>query len=99
MRKIKIPRKVMILGREYKIKQGKNLAYHGQPCLGLCDNTEKVIYLEKNQDDQTKKETTIHEMAHAFMFISGIDQKLSESEAEMYAQLWTAFFHDCEKVF
>jgi Zn-dependent peptidase ImmA (M78 family) len=92
----KFPVSITILGRKYKIKQGKNLAYLGQPCLGLCDNENKIIYLEKNQSDHVKKETLIHEVAHAFMFISGIDQKLSDSECEMYAQLLTALYADVE---
>ena len=97
MKKNKIPRTVSILGRKYKIKQGRGLSYNGQPCLGLCDNTEKIIYLEKDQDDEMKKETLLHELCHSMLFITGIDQKLSESENEMYAQLFTAWFHDVEK--
>jgi hypothetical protein len=97
MKKKRFPLSITVLGRKYKIKQGANLAYHGQPCLGLCDNTARLIYLEKNQDDQTKKETLLHEAVHAMLFITGIDQKLSEGENEVYAQLITAFYHDVEK--
>lgn len=96
-REKRFPASITVLGRKYKIKQGKGLVYHGQPCLGLCDNTAMVIYIEKDQDDQTKKETLIHEAVHGFLFITGMDQKLSESENEMYAQLLTAFYHDMEK--
>jgi ssRNA-specific RNase YbeY (16S rRNA maturation enzyme) len=53
--------------------------------------------MEKDQDDKTKKETLLHEAVHAMLFITGMDQKLSESENEMHAQLWTAFYHDMEK--
>lgn len=96
--KKRFPSSVSILGRRYKIKQGKNLVFQGQPCLGLCDNLNKIIYLEKDQDEQTKKETIIHECFHALLFISGIDQKLTEAENEIYCQLATAFYHDVEKV-
>lgn len=97
MKKKRFPSSITILGRKYKIKQGVNLVYHGQPCLGLCDNNDRIIYLEKNQDDHVKKETLLHEAVHAMLFITGMDQKLSESENEMHAQLWTAFYHDMEK--
>lgn len=97
MKKKRFPSSITILGRKYKIKQGVNLVYNGQPCLGLCDNSEKVIYLERNQDEQTKKETILHEACHAMLFITGIDQKLSDGENEVYAQLITAFYHDVEK--
>lgn len=98
MKKKRFPSSISILGRKYKIKQGSNLVYMGQPCLGLCDNQNKIIYLEKDQDEQTKKETLIHECYHALLSISGIDQKLSEAENEIHCQLATAFYHDVEKV-
>jgi len=98
MKKKAFPKSIMILGRKYKIKQGKGLIYQGQPCLGLCDNTSMIIYIEKDQDDKTKKETLLHEAVHSMLFITGMDQKLSESENEMYAQLWAAFYSDMEKV-
>lgn len=94
----RFPSSVTILGRKYKIKQGKNLVYAGQPCLGLCDNLNRIIYIEKDQDDKTKRETCVHEFFHALLFISGIDQKLTEAENEIYCQLATAFYHDIEKL-
>jgi hypothetical protein len=68
-KKKRFPSSVTILGRKYKIKQGKNLLYNGQQCYGLCDNIAKTIYLEKDQDDQTKKETLCHEAAHSFFLL------------------------------
>lgn len=96
-KKKRFPTSISILGRKYKIKQGKHLVYNGQSCYGLCDNINKIIYLEKDQDDQTKKETLLHECVHGMLFITGIDQKLSEGENEVYCQLFTAFYHDMEK--
>lgn len=96
-KKMKFKTSIEILGRKFKVKQLKNLGYQGQPCLGLCDNNTKVIYLEKEQPDEHKKETMIHEAVHAMLCISGMDQKLSESENEMYAQLFTALYVDIEK--
>jgi Zn-dependent peptidase ImmA (M78 family) len=97
MKKKRFPSSITILGRKYKIRQHNNLAWQGQAVYGLCDNNTKTIYLEKNQEDPVKKETLLHEASHAFLFITGIDQKLAESENEMYAQLLTAFYHDVEK--
>lgn len=96
MKKKKFPASVTLCGRKYKIKQGKNLVYNGQPCLGLCDNQNRIIYLEADQEETSKRETLLHELAHAFMNLVGIDQKLTEAEAEIYCQVWTMFFHDVE---
>jgi hypothetical protein len=95
--KIKIPSKIKILGREFKIKKIKNISYQGTPVLGLIDYDAAIIYLEKQQTPAVMRATLIHECAHGLMIISGMDQRLSESENEMYCQLLTAFYEDVEK--
>jgi hypothetical protein len=93
-----LPSKINILGRTFKIKQGKNLSWQGQPILGLCDYTKLTIYIESNQTPQSKRQTLIHEACHGMLIISGIDQRLSDSENEIYCQLLTAFCEDMKKV-
>ena len=56
-KRIKFPTSVVILGRRVKIKQRKGLFYEGRQCLGLCDYTNKTIYLEKDQTEEEKKKT------------------------------------------
>jgi Zn-dependent peptidase ImmA (M78 family) len=96
--KKKFPTTLTIMGRKLKIKQGNNLHFHGQPVLGLCDYDKKVIYLEKDQSLESKIDTLIHEATHFLLIFAGMDQRLSESENEMYCQLVTAFFNDLKKV-
>lgn len=91
MRKIKT---ISLLGRKIKIIEGINLVYKGEPCLGLCDYDKKIIYLEKNQSKESKRDTLIHELNHYFMILCGMDQRMGESEIEMYCQLIAAFFVD-----
>lgn len=98
MKKRPFPRKIKVLGREFKIKQGKNLTYQGQAVLGLCDFNAKLIYIESTQSDESKRQTLVHECGHAFLIIAGMDQRLSESENEMYCQLLTAFCEDMKPV-
>ena len=97
MRSAKFPTKITIMGRVIKIKQYKNLAYHGEPCLGLCDYDNKIIYLEKEQSPETKRDTLVHEATHFFLELTGLSQKLTENENEIYCQLITALFHDLSK--
>jgi Zn-dependent peptidase ImmA (M78 family) len=94
----KIPNSIVILGRRLKIKEGVNLVYMGEHCLGLCDYESKTIYLEKNQSMQSKKEVLLHECAHYLLELSGISQTLSNSENEIYAQLLMAFVQDTKHV-
>lgn len=99
MKKKKFPTSITILGRKVKIKQGRGLVYMGQPCLGLCNYDEKVIYLEKEQSDEMKLDTLVHESSHFFLELTGISQKLSESENEIYCQVITALFNDLKKLY
>jgi Zn-dependent peptidase ImmA (M78 family) len=95
--KKKFPKYLNIMGRKVKIIQKQNMTYNGDPVLGLCDYDKKVIYLEKDISDQTKIETLVHEATHFFLELTGISQKISASENEMYSQLITALFVDLEK--
>lgn len=94
----RIPSSVMILGRRVKIKQGKNLVHNNRQLYGLCDYENKTIYLEKDQSEESKRDTLIHELCHFFLILLGIDQKLSEGECEIYCQSITAFFVDVKKI-
>lgn len=98
MKKRSFPRKVSVLGREFKIKQKGGLHYMGQAILGLCDYENKTIWVDLNQSPESKRQTLVHECGHAFLIIAGMDQRLSESENEMYCQLLTAFCEDMKKV-
>jgi len=98
MKKRSFPRSIMILGRKFKIVQKKNIAYHGQMILGLCDYNALTIFIESSQSDISKRQTLIHECGHAWLIITGADQRLSESENEMHCQLLTAFCEDMKKV-
>jgi Zn-dependent peptidase ImmA (M78 family) len=96
--KRKFPSSITIMGRKLKIKQGTGLVYQGQQVLGLCDYDKKMIYIEKSQTDESKYDTLIHEATHYFLILAGLDQRISESENEIYCQLITAFFNDLKKV-
>jgi Zn-dependent peptidase ImmA (M78 family) len=98
MTKKRFPTSIIILGRKFKIKQGSNLVYNEQPILGLCDYNKETIFLEKAQPEKSKRQTLVHEACHALLIITGMDQRLSESENEMYCQLLTAFCEDMKKV-
>lgn len=95
----KFPIKINILGREWKIKQVKSPVYKGEPCLGLCDYDGRVIWLEKDQKENEKFSTLVHEAAHAWLILCGLDQKMSESEVEVNCQLIAAFVEDIVKAF
>lgn len=85
------------MGRKVRIKQGKRLVYEGEQCLGLCDYDNRIIYLEAEQSEESKRAVLSHEALHYFLILLGIDQRLSESEVEIYCQSFTALFNDLKK--
>jgi Zn-dependent peptidase ImmA (M78 family) len=93
----KVPSSITILGRKVKIKQGNNLVYNGQQCLGLCDCDNNTIYLEKSVELPAKHDVLIHEIGHYFLEITGFSQKMSDSENEVMCQLLTLFYNDVKK--
>ena len=95
---MRVPKSITILGRKVTIKVGENLVYHGQPCLGLFDYGKMTIYLEKNQSNHSMRDTLYHECCHYFMLLCGMDQKMSDSEVEMYCQLISAFVNDMKVI-
>lgn len=99
MKKKKFPTSITILGRKVKIKQGRGLVYMGQPCLGLCNYDEKIIYLEKEQSDEMKYDTLLHEIHHFYLEFTGFSQKMSDAENEIACQMFTALFNDIKKLY
>lgn len=98
MREKKLPSYVVIMGRKVEIKQVANATYMGDKASGLCDYDARVIYLEKNMPYPQKIETLSHECVHFFLVLTGISQKLTDAENEIYAQLFTALFNDLKKI-
>jgi hypothetical protein len=46
-----------------------------------------------------KLDTLVHEASHFFLELTGISQKLSDSENEIYCQVITALFNDLKKLY
>lgn len=47
----------------------------GTPCLGLCDDTNKLILIEQDQTREEFIETLIHEYLHAVWYGTGLDDE------------------------
>lgn len=98
-KKPKFPTMINLLGRKWKIKQVQSLVMEDKILLGLCDWENKIIFLSKNQSDDEKFSTLVHEVAHAWLIFCGLDQKMSESEVEVNCQLIAALVEDIIRAF
>ena len=85
---MRIPKKLKILGRTYKVEIVKNL-YKGS-LLGTCHFYKGKIRLEKDMCFSLKKKVLFHEMIHAASMESGADlseEQISKMENSFYAIL------------
>ena len=79
---MKIPSKVDIRGKTWKVRCKKNLVYQGHVCYGLCDLNKRTIYLNKTLNSSKEKLTDswAHELVHAIVFECVINLSLKQEE-------------------
>lgn len=76
-----IPRKRIVQGKEWKIKQKIDLTYDdGTPILGMCDMNTRTIWIKKNMPESSKLSVLCHELTHSVFY--ELEVKLSFNEEE-----------------
>lgn len=86
---MKIKNSFLIKGKEWRVVYKWNLhdPIHGH-CHGICDPTERIIYLNRLDDAETKQRAFMHELFHAVAYechateAGGVDGFLGEVLAE-----------------
>jgi hypothetical protein len=96
---MRIPKYVTILGEKIQIKMVDEVFVEGKRVSGSFDENTMTIEIEKGFSDNITFGLLVHEMAHSFLITTGIDQKLSEQETEVYCQLIKKFVIDCIRSF
>jgi GTPase Era involved in 16S rRNA processing len=62
---MKIPKKINVLGLTYKVSEQENVCVDSLTALGLCDFAKQKIVLDKNQCQEQKESTLLHEIIEA----------------------------------
>lgn len=93
------PESISILGREFKVVISEEVIHEGKRVGGTCDFHNRVIEISETDYFDEKFITYVHESVHAFLEITGINQRLTEKEEETYCQLIAAFVADILKSF
>jgi Zn-dependent peptidase ImmA (M78 family) len=89
--------KVKINKAAYTIKELKDiLSYIGEDSnngekivYGACSFEDRTVYIKRDLPKDLKKDTLIHELAHAFMFEFGHDNR--SYNLEMVCNMFAAF--------
>lgn len=98
---MKIPKKIKVLGVPYRITLSEHVELDGQDCvyMGATNEAKRWIKLATTTDfdDGAKEQTLFHELVHAVLSESGLARTLSDSENEVYAQIFGNAFHQVFK--
>lgn len=87
-----MPKKVLVLGVEYKLLLKEGLMER-EGCEGITDLHEYTITIDKSLVFKPKAFEKVywHEVAHAFAHESGLHEILDEGAREMFAQTFSVF--------
>ena len=75
MKKIKIEdiEQIRIIGKTFKLKLEDSLIHDNELQYGLCEVGKCLISVSNSQCQEQKKDTLIHECAHAIADAMGVD--------------------------
>ena len=98
---MKIPKKINVLGVPYKITLSDRLELEGQDgiYMGTTNEARRLIKLATTEDfdDGAKEQTLFHELVHVILSESGLARTLTDSENEVYAQIFGNAMHQIFK--
>lgn len=69
---MKVPKKLVICGQDFKVVYKKKLFINNTECWGICDAEKHTIYLRYGMESTRKMEILLHECIHAIESIHNI---------------------------
>lgn len=98
---MKIPKKIKVLGVEYKIilQDEVKLDDSDSIYMGATNEARRLIKLatSNNFDEGAKEQTLFHELVHVVLNETGLARTLSEESGEIYAQCFGNAMHQIFK--
>lgn len=87
-----MPKKIMVLGVEYKLIFKPGLM-ENEGCEGLCDLHEYTITIDKSLLSNVRAFEKVfwHEVGHAFAHECGLHEVLDHQAREMFCQCFAVF--------
>jgi DUF917 family protein len=71
---MKLPTKIMIKGKAWKVKRKRSLKLGKVKCDGLCHFSSKLIEVRSGLDDKKCMEVFMHEIIHAAVHELHLDE-------------------------
>jgi hypothetical protein len=75
---------VRVGGQRWRVDlvKGNSRHFEGEDCYGITLSDKCRIYIAKEQDEQAREDTLLHELMHAALHVSGASQKLTDGTEE-----------------
>lgn len=96
---MKIPKTFQVKGKTWSVEYKWKLSDpEFGPCHGLCDPDKRIIYIDRLQPQEEKVKTFIHELGHAILFEShlnecgGVEGFVEEVIVSAYADVFYDLF-------
>jgi hypothetical protein len=100
MKKRFLPRRVVLLGRNFKVVEKKGMKNkEGEALEGEYDHGNREIQVDPEINDEDKFYAFAHECAHSYLTQLGVDQRLPEWAVECCCQIMAMFAADIIKSF
>lgn len=90
---MKIPKEIKILGVPWAVKQKTYLKLAGEKVSGACHYDIKEIHLERKLPKDILEKTYLHELMHAFLNESSLDEPLNLEYEETLVESLSKFVH------
>lgn len=63
---------ILVGYRTYKLNIKRGLKLQEEKCFGMVDFDTGILYLEKDMDHETARETLVHELTHIALELGGL---------------------------
>jgi len=78
-----LPKKVSILGQDWRIKVVPESQMEDSTCDGLCHHDKRLIEINETLSPDEQQQVLFHELMHAVMFTTAVGTLVSERNEEI----------------
>ena len=90
--------KELVWGIQQVESDSPNLLIGTDKCFGVCDNYNKIIYIDETLETNAKKRTLKHELTHAFITTYLLERKDNYTEEDL-CELVSIYGEDIIKLY
>lgn len=90
---MRIPKSILVKGKRWKVAYKWNLKDdHENPCDGVCDTTNRTIFLDRALPKTERPQTFLHELIHAVVYELHLNTSFPDEVEEVLAEGLSQYF-------